>query len=262
MDVDSCCRRCMIVVAAHLLPVEVAFFAAAVAVVVLKQLSLKEAYDAIDWPVIVMIAALIPVGEALERTRTTDLIAGLLPWGTAHVPDAVALAMVLIVAMLLTPIMHHAAAVLVLGPVAASLAGNLGLKTDPFLMAVALGASCDFLTPIGHQKQHLGDGPCGISLRRFLAPWPSALAAGGCTGHAPDHVGVAGTLENQSGCETAVVSRPARQRKTSSRHPGQPNPPRQLTRPVHRLPQAIGVEWKQYAMQNDDRIKRISPPVS
>jgi di/tricarboxylate transporter len=167
MDVDSCCRRCMIVVAAHLLPVEVAFFAAAVAVVVLKQLSLKEAYDAIDWPVIVMIAALIPVGEALERTRTTDLIAGLLPWGTTHVPDAVALAMVLIVAMLLTPIMHHAAAVLVLGPVAASLAGNLGLKTDPFLMAVALGASCDFLTPIGHQNNTLVMGLAGYRFGDF-----------------------------------------------------------------------------------------------
>lgn len=157
----------MILVVLHLVAVEVAFFGTAVCVVLLRQLTLKEAYEAVDWPVVVMIGALIPVGEALQHTRTTDLIAGLLTWGAARVPDGLALAMVLMTAMLLTPLLHHAATVLVLGPVAASLAGNLGFKPDPFLMAVALGASCDFLTPIGHQNNTLVMGIAGYRFGDF-----------------------------------------------------------------------------------------------
>jgi di/tricarboxylate transporter len=157
----------MILVVLRFVPVEVAFFGTAVCVVLLRQLSLKEAYDAVDWPMVVMIGALIPVGEALQHTRTTDLIAGFLTWGASHVPDGLALAMVLITAMLLTPLLHHAATVLVLGPVAASLAGNLGFKPDPFLMAVALGASCDFLTPIGHQNNTLVMGIAGYRFGDF-----------------------------------------------------------------------------------------------
>jgi di/tricarboxylate transporter len=155
----------MVLVALRWLPV--AFFAAAVFVVLFRQLSLKEVYDAVDWPVIVMLGALIPVGEALEHTKTTDLLASLLSYGATHVPAFVALAMVLVVAMLVTPLMHHAAAVLVMGPVAATLAGNLGLNPDPFLMAVALGASCDFLTPIGHQNNTLVMGLAGYRFGDF-----------------------------------------------------------------------------------------------
>jgi di/tricarboxylate transporter len=74
--------------------------------------------------------------------------------------------------MLVTPLLHHAAAVLVMGPVAAAVAKNLGLAVDPFLMAVALGAACDFLTPIGHQNNTLVMGPAGY---RFGDYWRLGL---------------------------------------------------------------------------------------
>jgi di/tricarboxylate transporter len=74
--------------------------------------------------------------------------------------------------MAVTPILHHAAAVLVMGPVAAAVAANLGLRPDAFLMAVALGASCDFLTPIGHQNNLLVMGPGGY---RFSDYWRLGL---------------------------------------------------------------------------------------
>ena len=96
-----------------------------------------------------MLGALIPVGESLNNTGADDVLAGLLASAGAQLPGPLALGMVLTVAMLLTPLLHHAAAVLVMGPVAATVAARLGYNPDPFLMAVALGASCDFLTPIG-----------------------------------------------------------------------------------------------------------------
>ncbi len=157
----------MVLVATRLLPVDVAFFACAVFVVLLRQLSLKEVYEAVDWPVIVMLGALIPVGEALEHTKATDLLAGLLGQGAGQLPPSLAVAMILVVAMLVTPLMHHAAAVLVMGPVAAATAATLGFKADAFLMAVALGASCDFLTPIGHQNNTLVMGLAGYRFGDF-----------------------------------------------------------------------------------------------
>jgi di/tricarboxylate transporter len=108
----------------------------------------------------------------LERTKATDLLAGLLTLGSAHLPAFLALALILVTAMLVTPLMHHAAAVLVMGPVAATMANGLGYNTDPFLMAVALGASCDFLTPIGHQNNALVMGLAGY---RFGDFWPLGL---------------------------------------------------------------------------------------
>ena len=108
----------------------------------------------------------------MERTKATDLLAGLLTFGSAHLPSFLALALILVTAMLVTPLMHHAAAVLVMGPVAATMANGLGYNTDPFLMAVALGASCDFLTPIGHQNNALVMGLAGY---RFGDFWPLGL---------------------------------------------------------------------------------------
>lgn len=78
-----------------------------------------------------------------------------------HLPVLAAVGLILLVAMLLTPLLHHAAAVLVLGPVAAAVATHLGYRDEPFLMAVALGCACDFLTPIGHQNNTLVMGPVG-----------------------------------------------------------------------------------------------------
>ena len=155
-----------------LVPVEIAFFAAAVAMVLFKQVTAKEAYDAIEWPIIVMLGALIPIGEAIKETGGAATVAHALAHVAQHTPHEVALGLVVIAAMLLAPLLHHAAAVLVLGPIAAAIAQQLGLHADPFLMAVALGASCDFLTPIGHQNNLLVMGPGGY---RFGDYWRLGL---------------------------------------------------------------------------------------
>lgn len=159
-------------VALKLMAVEVAFFIAAVLVVLLRLLTPKEAYEAIDWPIVVMLGALIPVGEALKDTGAAGLVGNALTIVAAHLPGGLAVALVLLTSMLVTPFLHHAAAVIVMGPIAAVLAGNLGFKPDAFLMAVALGASCDFLTPIGHQNNMLVMGPGGY---RFGDYWRLGL---------------------------------------------------------------------------------------
>jgi len=151
---------------------EIAFVAAAVAIALLGLLSLGEIYAAVEWPILIMIGALIPIGEAVKSTGTTDLLAGLVSGFAGHLPAYGVLAVVLIVTMLVTPILHHAAAVLVMGPIAAELAHNLGYKIDPFLIAVALGAGSDFLSPIGHQSNTLVMGPGGY---HFADYWKLGL---------------------------------------------------------------------------------------
>jgi di/tricarboxylate transporter len=162
----------LILVGFGILDVEVAFFAAAVLTVLLKQVSLKNAYGAIEWPVIVMIGCLIPVGEAMKDTGAATLVGHLLSDVAQQLPAWGAIGLVMLVAMLMTPLLHHAAAVLVLGPVAASLAASLGFHADAFLMAVALGCACDFLTPIGHQNNTLVMEPGGY---RFGDYWRLGL---------------------------------------------------------------------------------------
>jgi di/tricarboxylate transporter len=162
----------LLLVGFGVLDVEVAFFAAAVLTVLLKQISLKDAYTSIEWPVIVMIGCLIPVGEAMKDTGAAALLGDMLTHVAHLVPAYAAIGLVMATAMLLTPLLHHAAAVLVLGPVAAALATNLGLRPDAFLMAVALGCACDFLTPIGHQNNTLVMGPGGY---RFGDYWRLGL---------------------------------------------------------------------------------------
>jgi di/tricarboxylate transporter len=151
----------MIVVALKLVPVTVAFFGAAVLMVALGVLTLKEAYEAVDVPIIVLLACLIPVSDAISSTGGAELIAGGLAVAAGALPPVGAITLVMGTAMLLTPFLNNAATVLIMGPIGASLAQKLGLNPDPFLMAVALGAACDFLTPIGHQCNTLVMGPGG-----------------------------------------------------------------------------------------------------
>jgi di/tricarboxylate transporter len=162
----------MALVAFHLVPVTLAFFGAAVILLLARSLSLREAYDVIDWPILVMLGALIPVSESLRLTGGTDLIAGWLSAAGAHLPAAGALALILAAAMAVTPFLNNAATVLVMAPIAASFAAKLSHNPDPFLMAVAIGAACDFLTPIGHQCNTLVMGPGGY---RFGDYWRLGL---------------------------------------------------------------------------------------
>jgi di/tricarboxylate transporter len=160
------------VVATGLLPVAIAFFAGAVALLLLRALSLKEAYDAIEWPILVMLGALIPVSDALRTTGGTDLLAGWLAQAAGALPAMGTLALIMVAALAVTPFLNNAATVLVMGPIAATFAESLGLAPDPFLMAVAVGAACDFLTPIGHQCNTLVMGAGGY---RFSDYWKLGL---------------------------------------------------------------------------------------
>jgi di/tricarboxylate transporter len=163
---------CVIASATEMVPPELAFTAGAVFTVIFGILSLREVYDAIDWPILVLLGALIPVGEAIRTTGTTDLIAGWIGHASSTMPIPATLAMLLVITMLLTPLIHHAAAVIVMGPVAVAIAHQLGINGDPLLIAVAVGASCDFLSPIGHQCNTLVMGPGGY---RFGDYWHLGL---------------------------------------------------------------------------------------
>jgi di/tricarboxylate transporter len=131
--------------------------------VALGALPIKDAYDSIDWPLIMLLAGLIPVSDALRTTGVADLLAGALTVVARGLPAYAAVLLIMVVAMLVTPFLNNAATVLVVAPIAAGVAQNLGLRPDAFLMAVAVGAGSDFLTPIGHQCNTLVMGPGGYS---------------------------------------------------------------------------------------------------
>jgi di/tricarboxylate transporter len=162
----------MVVTALGIVSVATAFFAAAVLTVLVGALSVRETYDAVDWPIVVMLGALIPVSESIRTTGGADLIAGWLHQLFGTLPPYGTLALIMVVAMAVTPFLNNAAAVLVLAPIAATLAAQLGYAPDAFLMAVAVGAACDFLTPIGHQCNTLVMGPGGY---RFGDYWKLGL---------------------------------------------------------------------------------------
>src|SRR5690242_1303086 len=162
----------MVAIAVGAVQVEVGFFVAATLIVLLRLVTAREAYDSIEWPIIVMLGCLIPVGEALKDTGAAKLMADGLTLLAAQLPAYFAVGLIMVVSMLVTPLLHHAAAVLLMGPVAAAVAKNLGLAPDAFLMAVAFGAASDFLTPIGHQNSTLVMGPGGY---RFSDYWRLGL---------------------------------------------------------------------------------------
>lgn len=143
------------------LPVSVAFFAAAVAMVVFHVIPAREVYSAVDGPILVMLASLIPVSDSLRTSGASDVLAGWLADVGYGLPGWGALLLILAVAMAVTPFLNNAATVLVVAPIAAGFAQTLGYRPEAFLMAVAIGAGCDFLTPIGHQSNTLVMGPGG-----------------------------------------------------------------------------------------------------
>ena len=146
--------------------------AAAVALVVTKSLTLREAYETIEWPILILLGALIPVSEAVRTTGAADLMAGWLHTAAGGLPPFAAMGLMLVAAMAVTPFLNNAATVLMVAPIAAGLAERLSLNPDPFLMAVAVGAACDFLTPFGHQCNTLVMGAGGY---RFSDYWKFGL---------------------------------------------------------------------------------------
>ncbi len=144
-----------------LAPVHISFAGAVVALVLLERISPREAYATIEWPVIVLLGAMIPLGDALQSTGGTQLIANSIVGLAGSIPTFAILGIVLVVTMTLSDLMNNAATAIVMAPISVAIAGSLGLNSDPFLMAVAIGASCAFLTPIGHQNNVLVMGPGG-----------------------------------------------------------------------------------------------------
>ncbi|MFN3835853.1 MAG: SLC13 family permease [Glycocaulis sp.] len=160
------------IAAAGLLPAAVSFAGGVLAVMLLRVLPLRQIYDQVDWPVIVLLGALIPVAGALETTGAADFIAGGLVALTGEAGPVLVIALILIATMTLSDFMNNAATAAVMCPVAISLASAMGVSADPLLMAVAVGASCAFLTPIGHQNNTLILGPGGF---RFGDYWRLGL---------------------------------------------------------------------------------------
>jgi len=132
----------------------------------------RDVYTAIDWPVVVLLAALIPVAGAMEATGAADVMARFLVETVAQGNAMAAIAVILIVTMFLSDVMNNAATAAVMCPIALGIAATLGVSPDSFLMAVAIGASCAFLTPIGHQNNTLILGPGGF---RFGDYWRLGL---------------------------------------------------------------------------------------
>ncbi len=155
-----------------LLPVQISFSMAAVAMVLTGLLPLREVYTSVDWPVIVLLGAMIPVGAALESSGGAQQIAGLILHLGHSFPVWLTLAMLLIITMFLSDILNNAATVVLMAPIGISVAQGLGVSIDPFLMAVAVGGSCAFLTPIGHQSNTLVMGPGGY---KFTDYWRMGL---------------------------------------------------------------------------------------
>ncbi|PHY14273.1 SLC13 family permease [Caulobacter sp. B11] len=151
----------MVLVAFGVIPVAAGFFGAAVLVIASGALRMREAYAALEGPVLILVAALIPVSDTVQASGGTDLIAGWLSGAFHGLPPLVTLTAMMAVAMAATPFLNNAATVLIVAPIGLSLAQRLGLSPDPFLMAVAVGAGCDFLTPIGHQCNTLVLAPGG-----------------------------------------------------------------------------------------------------
>ena len=141
----------------------VALAGAAAAMIFLKIVPVREIYEQVEWPVIVLLGSMIPIGGALESTGGTSLIAeGILTLSAGGSPTVVLL-LLMVITMTLSDVMNNAATAVVAAPIALEISSRLDVNPDPFLMTVAVAASCAFLTPIGHKNNTLIMGPGGYS---------------------------------------------------------------------------------------------------
>jgi di/tricarboxylate transporter len=152
------------------LPVALAIVVAAY--VLLNILSARQVYDSIEWPVIVLLGSMIPLGTALETSGGTALIADAITDVGAGYSPVVVLTLLMIITMTLSDVMNNTATAVIAAPIALDIANRLQVNPDPFLMAVAVAASCAFLTPIGHKNNTLVMGPGGY---RFGDYWRMGL---------------------------------------------------------------------------------------
>lgn len=157
----------ILLAASGLLPAAVAFSAAVAGYMLTRVVPLRRIYEGVDWPIIVLLGALMPMAGAMATTGTADLLAQSLLSQLAQGNALIALTLTLVITMTLSDFMNNAATAALMCPIAISIAAQLGVNPDSFLMAVAIGASCAFLTPIGHQNNTLILGPGGFSFSDY-----------------------------------------------------------------------------------------------
>ena len=158
--------------AVGLMPIQLALGLTTVIMAVSHIVPLREFYEGVDWPVVVLLGAMIPLGGALESTGTTELlVAGLLVL-VGELSPVLILAAILVLTMTISDVLNNAATAILMAPIAYNIATSLDFSPDAFLMAVAVGASCAFLTPVGHQNNALIMGPGGY---RFGDYWRMGL---------------------------------------------------------------------------------------
>ena len=155
-----------------LLSLPIAFTGAVVALVLSGQIRARELYQEVDWPVIVLLGAMVPVGMAMEQSGANSLLADGIAALAAILPAWSIVMLMLMAAMFLSDIMNNAATAILMSQLSIQVAERLDISADPLLMAVAIGASCAFLTPIGHQSNILVMGPGGY---RFGDYWRLGL---------------------------------------------------------------------------------------
>lgn len=151
-----------------ILHVAVAFTLAALVMVIANVVTLREAYKAIDWPIIILLGAMLPLGTALEKTGGAEWLAGSLVQLIHGASPVFYLIMIFLLAALMSNIINNAATAVLMAPIAIQLAYGLQLSADPFLMAVALGSSTAFMTPIAHQSNLLVMAPGGYSFTDYF----------------------------------------------------------------------------------------------
>jgi di/tricarboxylate transporter len=160
------------VAASGVLPSAAAFTGVVVTMLLLRVIRPTQVYESIDWPVIVLLGAMIPLGDALQDTGAAQLIGGSILMISGGVGPYVMLAVALMMTMAITPVLNNAATVVIMAPIVISIAARMGVAPDAFLIAVAIGASCDFLTPFGHHNNTIILGPGGY---RFGDYWRVGL---------------------------------------------------------------------------------------
>lgn len=156
----------------NILPLSIAFLGGVIVIALLRIMRPNEIYSSIDISIIILLGALIPVTQAMQDTGGAELIANAISSLTDGMTLYGVLTIVMIATMLVTPFLNNAATVLLMAPIAANMAQNMNVDIDAFLMAVAVGASCDFLTPVGHQSNTLVMGPGGY---KFTDYWRLGL---------------------------------------------------------------------------------------
>lgn len=151
----------ILLAATQTLTISVAFMIAVLAIFIFNVMPVRMLYQSIDWSVLLLLGAFIPIGGAIQTTGASTIIANLFLIIAGSYSPVLALIVLMIVTMTLSDLLNNVATAVLMAPIAANLAISAHVSIDPYLMAVAIGASCSFLTPVAHQNNTMVMGPGG-----------------------------------------------------------------------------------------------------